>query len=95
MNFKKLVHETWKDERVRKLKVKKGEVQTILSVMLEKMIDGLISERTVKLRGFFTVELRKVKGRTTKIGDNEVKYDDYDKVAINPSEKIKKRLKNK
>lgn len=95
MNLKKIVRATWEDERVRELKIKIGEVRIILEVMLEKLEESLITNKVVKIRDFFTLELRTIKGRKTKIGENEVQYDDYEKIVIKPSRRMKDNVNKK
>lgn len=95
MNLKKLIRETWEDERVRELKIKIGEVRIILEVMLEKLEEGLINNKIIKIRDYFSIEVKTIKGRKTKIGDNEVEYDDFEKIVIRPSKRMKNNINKK
>jgi len=72
-----------------------SEVKVVLTVMLEKLEEGLINKKIIKIRDYFTLELKTMKGRKSKIGDKDVKYDDYEKVTIRPSKRIKDNINKK
>lgn len=95
MNLEKLTHEIWKDERVKELGIRKNEVRLIMKIMVEKLIDGLFEYGKIKIRGLFTLEIRKAKGRRIANPQNGeiMNIDDYYKLGIEPSEKIKSGLK--
>lgn len=97
MNLSKLIHEVWKDKRVRALKIRKDEVKIIVEVIIDHVKKGLIGYGVVKLQGLFTLELRKAKGR--KIRNPQTKESmyskDYFKIGIKPSKDVKDSLKDK
>lgn len=95
MNLSKIIHEVWKDERTRELKIRKSEVELVIKVLIEVMVKNLMIYRKLKMQGLFTLDIRKVKGR--KIGHPQtgehMMIDDYYKVGLEPSKKIKEELK--
>ena len=92
MKFSDLIHKVWKDERVRELRIRKGEVKLILEVALEKMIEALLNKQHIKLWNFGTLSVKKVKGRriANPITKEHMFINDYYRIHIEPS----KRLKN-
>lgn len=94
MNLTELIHEIWKDERVQKLKIRKRDIGTIVKVTIDQIVKNLFKYGLVKLRGLFTVKLRKVKGRNiAHLQTKEIiKVDDYYRVAIKPSKRVERKL---
>ena len=95
MKLSKLIHEVWKDERVKNLGLRKKEVAIVVNVVLDKILKGLITYGKVKLLGLFTLEVRKAKGRKIAhpITHEEMYSSDYYKVGIEPSKRLKDKLK--
>ena len=91
-----LKHSVWEDERVRKMGIRKGEIKIIVDVVIEKIVEGLFIYGCVKLKGLFTLEIRRAKGRriTNPQTGKEMHSKDYNKIGIIPSEKVKSGLKN-
>lgn len=99
MKLSKLIHEIWKDERIKDLRLRKEEVKIITEVVIDQIGKCLLKSGSVKLKNLFTLEIRKAKGR--KIMNPKTKEpmysNDYYKIGIKPSQKIKdglKKLKN-
>ena len=95
LKLSKLIHEVWKDERVKNLGLRKKEVAIVVNVVLDKILKGLITYGKVKLLGLFTLEVRKAKGRKIAhpITHEEMYSSDYYKVGIEPSKRLKDKLK--
>jgi nucleoid DNA-binding protein len=95
VNLSKLIHEVWKDDRTRELRLRKDEVRILAEVFVDHIGKGLLKYGIVKLQGLFTLDVRKAKGR--KISNpqtKEIMYSkDYHKVGVIPSKKIKDGLK--
>lgn len=96
MNLTNLIHEVWKDERTRKLKIRKDEVKILAEVFLDHIRLGLLQYGKVKLQGLFTLEVRKAKGR--RIKNPQTKQDmyskDYYKIGIKQSKAVREGLKD-
>jgi len=95
LNLSDLIHEVWKDERVRKLKIRKSEVRVIVKVAVEHMVNGLINNGKLMLTNLFTLDIRKIKGRkimNLQTGKH-MHSKDYYKVGLEPSKKLKNELK--
>ena len=96
MKLSKLIHEVWKDERVRKLGLRKREVAVVVNVVIDQILKGLLSYGNVKLLGLFTIKIKKAKGRKIahpRTGE-EMYSNDYYKVNIEPSKRLKDGLKD-
>lgn len=95
LKLSNLIHEVWKDERVRHLRIRKDEIKIIINVIIEKIGEGLISNKLVKIQGLFTLELRKAKGRRIRNPQSgeEMYSSDYYKIGLKPAKKIKDELK--
>lgn len=96
MNLSKLIHEVWKDDRTRELRLRKDEVKILAQVFVDHIGKGLLKYGTVKLQGLFTLDIRKAKGRRIKnpsTGEHMFSKD-YHKIGIKPSKKIKDGLKS-
>lgn len=95
MNLSKLIHEVWKDERTRAMKLRKDEVKALVEVLIDHIIKGLLEYGKVKIKGLFTLKVRKAKGR--KIGNprtgEHMFINDYYKVSIDTSKRLKEELK--
>lgn len=89
-----LTHEVWKDERTRALRIRKGEVGIIIEVVVDKILEGLLTYGKVKLQGLFTLDIRKAKGRRiANIQTGEKMYSkDYYKIGLTPSKDLKDGL---
>ncbi len=96
MRLSELIHEVWKDERVRELKLRKGEVEIVIKVLIDHIIESLLNHRRVKMQGLFTLDVRKAKGRriTSPQSGKHMEIDDYYKIGIKPSRKLDRGLKN-
>lgn len=96
MKLSNLIHEVWKDERVRALRIRKSEIAIIAEVFLEHLEKGLMKYGFVKLHKFFTLEIRKARGRKIRNPQTkkEMYIEDYHKVGIIPSKNMKKELKD-
>lgn len=95
MNLSKLIHEVWKDDRTRELRLRKDEVKILAEVFIDHIGNGLLKHGVVKLQGLFTLEIRQAKGRRIKnpqTGEHMFSSD-YHKIGIKPSKKIKDGLK--
>lgn len=100
MNLSKLVHEVWKDKRTREMRLRKDEVKVVVEVMIDHIVKGLLQYGKVKMKGLFTLDIRKAKGR--RIADPQTKekmyIEDYFKVGLKPSKNLKdglEKLRNK
>lgn len=95
MNLSNLIHEVWKDERVRSQNIRKSDVKTVILVMIDHIIKGLITHRVVKLRGLFTLDVRKVKARRIRNPQTKeiMMTNDYYKVGVELSKKVKDEFK--
>lgn len=96
MKLSNLIHEVWKDERVKALRIRKSEVRILAEVFLDHIGKGLLKNGFVKLHGLFTLELRKAKGRKIRNPQTkkEMYIDDYYKLGIIPSKNMKQELKD-
>lgn len=85
----------WQDERIQELGIKKKEVELLMSVLSDKIATGLVDKKKIKIKGLFTLGVRKVKGR--KIAHpqtHEPMYiDDYYRLHVSPSKNLKEQLK--
>lgn len=94
MNLSNLVSRVHKDERVKDLRLRKDEVKIVVEVLIEHIINGLFEFGFVKIRGLFTIKVKKSKGR--KISNpqtrEEMYVEDYYKLNLEPSKKIKENL---
>lgn len=96
MKLSKLIHEVWKDERTRELRLRKDEVKILVDVVLDHMLEGLLSYGKLKLQGLFTLDIRRAKGRrimNPQTGE-EMYSSDYNKIGIEPSKRLKEGLKD-
>lgn len=95
MKLTELIHEVWKDERVREMRLRKDEVKVFIEVLADHIVEGLLKHGKVKIKNLFTLELRKAKGR--KIANPRTKepmyINDYYKVGIETSKRLKDELK--
>jgi nucleoid DNA-binding protein len=96
LNLSKLIHEVWKDERTRELRLRKDEVKVVVEVLIDHIVKGLLRNGKVKMKGLFTLDIRKAKGRKIANPQNgeHMHIDDYYKVGVEPSKKLKDGLKN-
>lgn len=96
MKLSELVHEVWSDDRVRELRIRKGEVALILEVLAEKIITALMIGEKVKYTKLFSLSTKKVKSRKimNPITKEHMKTDEYYKLSVEPSKKLKEGLKN-
>lgn len=98
MKLSNLIHEVWKDERTRELDVKlrKDEIKVIVKVTIDHMGKGLLEFGKLKLQGLFTLKIKEAKGR--KIANpqtgEEMYIDDYKKINVEPSKKLKDGMKD-
>lgn len=95
MKLSKLIHEVWKDPRTRELRLRKDEVKIIVTVVIDKIFESLMTFGIVKLQNLFTLDVRKAKGRriaNPQTGE-EMYSSDYYKVGIEPSKRLHDGLK--
>lgn len=94
LKLSKLIHEIWKDERIKELGLRKHEVKVVVNVVIDKILEGLVSHGSVKLLGLFTINIKKAKGRKIAhpITQEEMYSKDYYKVKIEPSKRLKSVL---
>lgn len=94
MKLSELIHEVWKDERTRELRLRKDEVKVVIEVLIDHIVKGLLKHGIIKMKGLFTLDIRKARGR--KIANpqtgEKMFIDDYYKVGIEPSKNMKKGL---
>jgi len=95
LNLSKLIHEVWKDERVKKAGIRKSEVKLIVKVTIDHMVSGLLKYGKLKLTGLFTMIIKEAKGRKIRNPQTgEITYSkDYNKINIKPSQRLKDGLK--
>lgn len=96
MNLSRLIHEVWKDERIRELRLRKHEVKIVVEVLIDHIVEGLLTYGKVKMKGLFTLDIRKAKGRkiaNPQTGEHMI-IDDYNKVGLEPSKKLRDGMKN-
>ena len=96
MKLSELIHEVWKDKRVRELKIRKSEVEVVVKVFVDHIVKSLLLYGKVKMQGLFTLDVRKIRGR--KIGNPQTKEHMYTrdsyKVGLEPSKKLKDGLED-
>ena len=94
MTLSELIHAVWKDERVRKLGLRKDEVGVVIKVFKDHIVQGLLKNRLIKIQGLFTLDIRKAKGRKIRNPQTgeEMYSKDYYKVGLEPSKEIKDGL---
>lgn len=94
MNLSKLIHEIWKDSRIKALRLRKDEVEIIMEVFLEHIGRGILQHGVVKLRGLFTIDVRTAKGRKIRNpSTGETMFSkDYRKLGLKPSKKLKDNM---
>ncbi|QPK89744.1 HU family DNA-binding protein [Bacillus velezensis] len=97
MNLSKLIDAVHKDNRIRRLGIRKDEVKILAEVLIDHIGIGLLSHGIVKLRGLLTLKVKRAKGRKIQNPQTGEKMfsKDYNKVVIIPSKKIKNQLKQK
>lgn len=95
MNLSKLVHEVWKDPRTRAMRLRKDEVRILVEVVIDRIVEGLLTYGRVKLQNLFTLDIRKAKGRNIAHPQTgqPMEIDDYYKVGVEPSKRLKNGLK--
>lgn len=96
MNLSDLIHAVWKDPRVKELRLRKDEVKIIGEVFVEHIRKGLLERGIIKIQSLFTLEIRKAKGRKIRNPrtNKEMYSQDYNKIGIIPSKKLKDGLKD-
>ena len=95
MNLKELIHEVWKDERIKALHLRKNEVIIIADVFKDHIFKAIINHGKLKMHELFTLEVRKIKGRRIRnpqTKEHMVTKDSHH-VGVVPSKKLKKELK--
>lgn len=95
MNLSELIHEVWKKSRDNGINVKKGDIKSIVKITVEEMTNNLFKFGTLKIHGLFTLKITKNKGRriTNPQTKEHMYIDDYYKISLIPSKKIKKLLR--
>jgi len=94
LNLSKLIHEVWKDDRIRELRLRKDEVKILVEVLIDNIGKGLLKHGVVKLKNLLTLEVRKAKGRKIKNPQTgEHMYsNDYFKIGTRLSKKMREEL---
>jgi nucleoid DNA-binding protein len=94
LNLSKLIHAVWKDERIREIRLRKDEVKLVVEVLIDHIKDGLLKYGKVKMKGLFTLDIRKAKGRKIRNPQTgEAMFSkDYYKVGLEPSKDLKEGL---
>lgn len=95
MNLSKLIHEVWKNEKVQNLGLRKSDVAVVIKVFADIIVRSLLNVGTVKIEGLFTLIVKKAKGRTISNPKTRelMEIDDYLKIKINPSKRLKDGLR--
>lgn len=95
MNLSKLIHEVWKDKRVKDLGIRKSEVKTIMKVAIDHIVKGLLQHGKLKIMGLFTLTIKEAKGRRIRNPQTgePMRSKDYNKIKIEPSNRLKDGLK--
>lgn len=100
LNLSELISKVHKDDRVRKYGLRKDEVTVVIKVLISHIVKGLLENGKIKMKGLFTLDIRKAKGR--KIANpqtgEEMYSEDYFKVGLEPSKDLKnglEKLRNK
>lgn len=95
MNLSQLKNTVHKDKRIKELRLRKDEVKIIVDVVIDHMLDGLLQYGILKLQGLFTLKIKRAKGRRIMNPQSkEYMYsNDYNKVGIEPSKRLKEGLK--
>jgi nucleoid DNA-binding protein len=96
LKLSKLIHEVWKDKRIREIRLRKDEVKLVVEVLIDHIVKGLLKHGEVKMKNLFTLDIRKAKGRKIRNPQTgESMYSqDYYKVGLEPSKKLREGLKN-
>lgn len=96
MKLSRLIHEVWKDKRTKELRLRKDEVKILVDVVLDHILEGLLTYGKVKLQGLFTLSIKRAKGRriaNPQTGE-EMFSNDYNKLKLEPSKRLKDGLKD-
>ena len=95
MNLKNLVHEVWKDPRTKELKLRKGQIKILVEVVVDQIGYGLLRYGRIKIQNLFTLDVRKAKGRAIANPQTgkSMKIDDYFKIGITPSKRLRDGLR--
>lgn len=95
MNLSQLKSAVHKDARTKELRLRKDEVKIIVDVVIDHMLKGLLQYGILKLQSLFTLEIRQAKGRkiaNPQTGEHMYSQD-YNKIGIEPSKRLRKGLK--
>lgn len=97
MKLSELIHAVWKDKRVSELNIRKHEVKVIIEVLTDHIVTSLLEFGKVKIKGLFTINVKKAKGRRIRNPQTgEIMYSkDYYKLGLEPSKRLKKGLEDK
>lgn len=97
MKLSKIIHNTWQDERVKELKIKKGDVKIICVAFLDSVFEALVDTGEAKLTSLFSLKLKRSKGRKIRnISTKETMVTkDFYRVSVEPSKALEEELKNK
>lgn len=97
MNLSDLIHEVWKDKRIRELKLRKDEVKAVVEVFTDHIVEALLLYGKVKMQGLFSLDVRKARGRKIRNPKTkEIMYSkDYYKIGLKPSKRLEEGLKDK
>lgn len=85
-----------KDKRIKDLRLRKDEVEIIMEVVIDHILQALLTYGKVKLRGLFTLDVRENKGRRIRNPQTgeEMFSKDSNKVGLTASKRLKDLLKN-
>jgi nucleoid DNA-binding protein len=94
LTLSELIHAVWKDERVRKLGLRKSDVGVVINVFKDHIVKGLLKHKIIKMQGLFTLDIRKARGRKIRNPQTGEKMysKDYYKVGLKPSKEIEDGL---
>lgn len=97
MKFTELKQQVYKDERIRKEKITRFQMNLIISVFCEKIFEGLIMGEKVSIPNLFTLNLRKNKGKriiNPKTKEPMITKNFY-RILVSQSVKLKDNLKER
>ena len=97
MRYGELISATHKDARLRERRINKDITKLVISVFVEKMFEALITDGKVAIKNLFTLNVKKNKGkRILDLNTKEHRMtNDYYRIVVTPSERIKENLKEK
>lgn len=97
MKFTELKQATYADERLRKEKITRAQLNLVVTVFCEKMFEALVIGGKVSIPNLFTLNLRKNKGKriVNPITKKPMVTKDFYRVLVSQSGRLKDNLKEK